>query len=82
MWSRRKFDDLLLTVTRHGECWRARVEGIDDPDGSLSDGTDYASPDRAKRGAVKIARELFGTNVPEEGLEWGPVLKSRKGIEK
>jgi len=43
-----KFDDLLLTITRHDECWRARVEEIDDPKSALSDGTDYASTNRAK----------------------------------
>lgn len=67
-----KFGDLLLTITRYGECWRAHVKEVDDPDGGLSDGTDHASPDRAKRASVAIARELFGTNVPEERLEWRP----------
>jgi hypothetical protein len=71
-----RFDDLQLTITRHGEYWRARVEEIDDPNDGLSDGTDYASPDGAKRGAVTIARELFGTNVPEEELEWRPMPTS------
>lgn len=65
-----KFGDLLLIITRHGGYWRAHVEEIDDPDGGLSDGTDYANPERAKSGAATIARELFGTNVPEEQLEW------------
>ena len=71
-----KFDDLLLTITRHGECWRTRFEEIDEPNGGLSDGTDYATPDTAKRGAVTIARELFGTNVSEEELEWRPTPDS------
>jgi hypothetical protein len=65
-----KFADLVLTIIRHDQSWRARVEEIDNPSSALSDGTEYASPDRAKRGAVAIANELFGTNVPEEGLEW------------
>jgi len=64
------FEDLLLTITKHGEYWRARVEEIDDPDSALTDGTDYASPDRAKRGAMTIALDLFGTSVPEEELQW------------
>jgi hypothetical protein len=67
-----EFEDLLLTITRNGEYWRARVEEVDDPNGGLSDGTDYPSPGKAKRGAVDIARELFGTNVPAEELEWRP----------
>jgi len=68
-----KFDDLLLTIARNGEHWRARVEEIDDPDSGLSDGTDYANPGTAKRGAADIARELFGTNVAEEELDWRPI---------
>ena len=74
-----KFDDLLLTITRHDECWRARVEEIDDPNSALSDGTDYASADRAKRGAVTIAEELFGTEVREEELEWRPTPTGDQG---
>jgi hypothetical protein len=66
-------DDLLLTITRQGEYWRARVEEIGDPDSGLSDSTDYASLDRAKRAAVTIALDLFGTSVAEEELEWRPV---------
>ena len=65
-----RFEDLLLTITRHESLWRARVGESDDPTSALSDGTDYVSPERAKRGAVTIAHELFGTNVPEEELEW------------
>jgi hypothetical protein len=69
-------EDLLLTVTRHGEYWRARVEEIGDPDSGLSDSTDYASLDRAKRAAVTIALDLFGTSVPEQELEWRPTPTS------
>lgn len=65
-----RFEDLQLTIARHDQYWRARVEAIEDPNGALSDGTDYSSLDRAKRGAVAIAQELFGTNMTEEELEW------------
>lgn len=74
IWSR--FEDLLLTITRHEGLWRARVEDNDDPTSALSDGTDYVSPERAKRGAVAIAQELFGTNVPQEELEWQTIDQS------
>ena len=67
-----KFGDLLLMITGQGQHWRARVEEVDDPEGGLSDATDYVSPDRAKLGAVTIARELFGTNVIEDELKWCP----------
>ena len=68
-----KFEDLLLTIRRHGNCWRASVEEIGDPDSGLSDGTDYANVERAKRGAVSIARELFGISLPDdEELDWRP----------
>jgi sigma54-dependent transcription regulator len=50
-----------LTITQHESLWRARVEENDDPTSALSDGTDYVSPERAKRGAVTIAQELFGS---------------------
>jgi hypothetical protein len=65
-----RVEDLLLTITRYGESWRAHVEEIDDPNSGLSDGTNYVSPDEAKVGAVTVARELFGTSIPEEELEW------------
>ncbi len=65
-----KFEDLLLSIARSGEYWRARVEEIDDPNSGLSDGIDHESPGKAKRGAMDIARELFGTNVREEELDW------------
>jgi hypothetical protein len=64
------FEDLRLIVVRHGEHWRASVEEIDDPNSRLSDGTDYRELDQAKRAAVTIARDLFGTDVPEHRLEW------------
>ena len=64
------FEDLRLTVIKRGGGWRATVEDVDDPNTRMSDGTEYASPDKAKRAAVNIARELFGTNVHEDELEW------------
>ncbi len=67
-----RFDDLLLTITPHGESWRAKVEEAGDPRGALSSGTDYASVERAKQGAVSIALELFGTGIPAEELKWQP----------
>lgn len=77
-----RFADLLLTITRHESLWRATVEENDDPTSALSDGTDYVSPERAKRGAVTIAQELFGTNVSEEELEWQATEESddAKGV--
>ena len=65
-----RFKDLLLTIARTDGYWRARVEEVGDPSSTLSDGTDYPSPDRAKKGAGAIARDLFGTNVSEDQLEW------------
>lgn len=65
-----RFEDLLLRITRQNAYWKASVEEIDDPASVLSNGTEYASPERAKRGALDIALELFGTNVPEEELTW------------
>jgi hypothetical protein len=67
-----KSDDLLLTVTRHGQSWRVRVEEVDDPSSSLSGGTDYPSVERAKGGAILIALELFGTAITAAELKWQP----------
>jgi hypothetical protein len=66
------FEDLRLTVAKRGDCWLASVEDIDDPAeiSTMSDGTDYVNPEAAKRAAVVIAKELFGTDVPEDELEW------------
>ena len=64
------FEDLRLTVAKRGDSWRASVEDIGDPASTMSDGTDYAQLERAKRAAVIIAKELFGTDVPEDELEW------------
>lgn len=62
--------DLVLTVSGGGERWRACVEECDDSDSRMSDGIDYVTLDRAKRGAVRITRELFGTAVDEAELQW------------
>ena len=71
------YEDLVLTITRHGAFWRVRVEQADDPDSALSGGTNYPSADRTKQGAISIALELFGTGVRAEELEWqainGPI---------
>jgi hypothetical protein len=67
-----RYGDLLLAITQQGAFWRVRVEEADDPNSALSGGIDYPSVEKAKRGAISIALELFGTAVPAEELEWRP----------
>jgi hypothetical protein len=68
-----RYEDLLLTATRYGALWRVRVEEADVPNSALSGGAEYPTVERAKQGAISIALELFGTDIPAEALEWQPI---------
>lgn len=68
-----RYDDLLLIVTRDGALWRIRVEEADVPNSALSGGVEYPTVERAKQGAISIALELFGTDIPIGELEWRPI---------
>ena len=71
-----RYEDLILTIIRHGAHWRVRVQELDDQGSGLSDGIDYPSVETAQEGAISVASELFGTGVSAKELAWRPMEDS------